>query len=591
MKNLFILFVLLGLSFPKNVLAHTHIKDYQWNRDSAKTYPHAAVVSASIIASRIGNQIIKEGGNTVDAAIAVQFALAVVFPPAGNIGGGGFMLIRRQNFNVKGASPEYFALDYRETAPKKASKNMYLDKDGKVVDGESTDGILASGIPGVVDGMVQAHKKFGKLAWNQILKPSILLASLGFPLSEEMASSLNDERGLFLKLNGSLCPFLKKGGEWKKGDLLVQKELGNTLKLIAEKGRAGFYEGIVAERLASQMAVTKIGGSHGLITVQDLKNYHSVWRNPIFQNYKGYKIISMPPPSSGGIALFQLLSTVEDYPIATWGAKSAKYQHLVIEAERRIYADRSFYMGDPDYVKIPVDTLLSKTYNKRRFLDFDSSKASLSSSVHPGIILGYDLSKNIRNESEETTHFSIADANGNAVSVTTTLNGGYGSAVVAKGSGFILNNEMDDFSLKPGTPNAYGLVGGEANSISPGKRMLSSMTPSLVDKEGKLYMVVGSPGGATIITTVFQTIVNVLDFGMNMQEAVSAPRFHSQWLPDTVYLERKFSLDYDVNSLKKLGHIIDDRGTIGRCDAIRVNAEGVLETGADPRGEDQSAGY
>ncbi len=606
------------------------IKVFPQNKSAVLHFRHASVVSASIDASNAGVQILKKGGSVVDAAITVQFALAVVFPPAGNIGGGGFMMVRlapHKNLD----SVHYYSLDYRETAPKLARKDMYLDSLGQVVEGLSTDGNLASGIPGVVDGMVRAHKRFGKLPWKELLKPAIRLARTGFILSREMASSLNEERVRFLKLNGPHCPFIKSKGNWKAGELLIQPDLARTLTLISQKGRSGFYEGETAKKLVEQMnrtynsnralskgpingptklnekgsgkgiekgltkgkekGQTKEFNPKGLIGKEDLLRYEAVWRDPIYQNYKDYKIIAMPPPSSGGLALFQLLSLTENYPIQSYGWESTAYMHLLIEAERRVYADRSYYLGDPDFVNIPMEDLISKNYLKTRFLDFDSSKATPSAQIDPGKIAGYEtMSKHLKKESEETTHFSIADSKGNAVSVTTTLNDSYGSGTLVKGAGFILNNEMDDFSIKPGVPNVYGLLGGDANAIHPGKRMLSSMTPTLVDSGGKLYMVVGSPGGATIITTVLQTILNVLDFKMNMQEAVKAPRFHSQWLPDYIYLESGGFSNQRQKALQAMGHTILLRGSIGRCDAIRIN-KGELEPGADPRGNDRAAGY
>jgi len=551
-------------------------------------YAHGSVVSASDYASQIGVQILKKGGNTVDAAIGVQFALAVVFPPAGNIGGGGFMMIRNQGKNGK---IQYYALDFREKAPHRARTHMYLDSSGKVMDGMSTDGIRAIGVPGVVDGMVKAHEKLGQMPWKEILEPAIELAEKGFILNAEMAHALNEQSSLFLKFNGKSCPFLNPKGLWKKGDTLIQKNLGHTLRLIQEKGRSGFYEGENAQSLIRQMETSQVKNLNGLIDQEDLNNYQAIWREPLIQDYHGYKIIAMPPPSSGGLALFQLLHSVENYPLEKWGYGSIPYWHLVIEAERRVYADRSYFMGDPDYIQIPVQELISGDYNHKRMEDFNPQKSSLSSQIKPGIIAGYDdLSKRLKKESEETTHFSIADSAGNAVSVTTTLNDSFGSSVVADG-GFILNNEMDDFSIKPGFPNLYGLVGGIANEIDPGKRMLSSMTPTLVDHDGKLFMVLGSPGGATIITTVFQTLINVVDFHMNMQEAVSAHRFHSQWLPDTVEFEKKMVQPKMKVKLKALGHAWQERGSIGRCDAIRILPNGKLEPGADPRGADKAEGF
>jgi len=562
--------------------------------DTIKVYSHAAVVSAYPIASQVGVDILKKGGSVVDAAIGVQFALAVVFPQAGNIGGGGFMMIRNQGQNAHGkrSDPHYFALDYRETAPKLAGRNMYLDSHGEVLKGESTEGLRASGIPGAVDGMVQAYARFGHLPWKDLVEPAVRLAREGFILTEQEAASLNHERNLFLKYNGPLCAFVKAEGEWKPGDRLIQPDLANTLSLIAEKGRAGFYEGEVANRLVEQMKAPLRDSSKGLIRLEDLKNYKAIWREPLIGSYKKYKIITMPPPSSGGITLFQILSMVEPFPISRYGFGSVSYVHLTVEAQRRAFADRTYYLGDPDFVDMPLKTLLSKSYLRKRFLDFDSLKATPSEKVKQGEIEHYaTIQEHIRKEKEETTHFSVADSNGNAVSVTTTLNGGFGSAVVASGDGFLLNNEMDDFSVKPGVPNLYGLIGGETNAIQPGKRMLSSMTPTLVDSAGLLYMVVGSPGGSTIPNTVYQTLMNVLEFRMSMPQAVASGRFHSQWLPDKIILEKGALNESTLKELEKEGHSILVRGGMGRCDAIRINKNGKIEPGADPRGDDQGFGY
>lgn len=579
--------LLVLLNFTGLVFVQGHPKD------TIKTYTHGVVVSASVLASEAGIRILKKGGSTVDAAIAVQFALAVVFPQAGNIGGGGFMLIRNQKSQPDGSSKtEYISLDYRETAPISAFQNMYLNKNGEVIQGESTKHIKASGVPGVVDGMISAHSRFGKLPWKDLLESSIKLAREGFKLTEKEASSFNSARAQFKRLNGDHCPFIKPEGSWKAGDLFIQPELAHTLELIARKGRSGFYEGEVAMRLVRQMKAPLQDSMKGLINFKDLKTYHSVWRDPISQDYKGYKVITMAPPSSGGISLLQLLNMVMNFPVAQYGFGSSSYIHLTVEAQKRVFADRSYFMGDPDFVEIPVNTLLSRLYIKGRFSDFDSLKAKPSSEIQAGFIDHYsDIHTHIRKESEETTHFSIADSEGNAVSVTTTLNDSFGSGLVAEGSGFILNDEMDDFSVKPGSPNLYGLIGGEANAIQPRKRMLSSMTPTFLDSNDHLYMVVGSPGGSTIPNTVFQTMMNVLEFKMNMQEAVAAPRFHSQWIPDKIYLEKGSITDEVFKKLETEGHNLQFRGSIGRCDAIRVDKWGRLEPGADPRGDDAAYGF
>jgi gamma-glutamyltranspeptidase/glutathione hydrolase len=533
-------------------------------------YKHAAVVSAHPEASKVGVAIMKSGGNAVDAAIAVQFALAVVYPNAGNIGGGGFMVYRSK-------TGESDALDYRETAPGKASRDMYLDDQGKPVIDKSLLGALASGIPGSVDGMVKAHNKYGKLKWKKDIQPAIDLAANGFAVTAQQAAELNRHKAEFIKYNRKPVAFVKEA-VWKEGDLLKQPELAATLKLIRDKGRAGFYEGPVAAAIVASMAHTQ-----GIISAQDLKAYKSVWRKPVSGAYKDYTVISMPPPSSGGIALLTMLKQVGHYPLSKWGFQRDSTVQLMVEAERRAYADRASYLGDPDFFKVPQTALLDANYIQSRMKDLSFEKATPSADIKPGVLPGY--------ESEQTTHYSIIDAEGNAVSATTTLNGSYGSLVVVEGGGFILNNEMDDFSVKPGSPNMYGLIGGEANAIYAGKRMLSSMTPTIIEKDGKLLMVVGTPGGSTIITSVFQTVLNVLAFGQGMQAAVAAPRFHHQWLPDEIAVEKGAIAPSTRNYLEAKGYKFKDRGAIGRVDAILVRPDGELETGADPRGNDTGMGY
>lgn len=530
------------------------------------------VVSAHPLASQVGADILKKGGNAVDAAIGVQFALAVVYPAAGNIGGGGFMVIRQSDGSTDG-------LDYREAAPAAASRNMYLDDNGEVIENLSWLGHLAAGVPGSVDGMVKAHEKYGSLSWEELLQPAIDLAANGFPLTEKEANGLNRAKENFLKYNTVPPDFIINDSLWIQGDTIYLKDLAKTLTLVRDKKEAGFYEGETADLIVAEMQRGK-----GMITHDDLKAYEAVWRQPVTGNYKGHKVISMSPPSSGGVALLQLLQSIEPYPVGDWGWNSAKTVHLMTETERRVYADRAKYLGDPDFFEVPVVGLLAPAYNKQRMETFDPSRASLSSDVTEGQPLAVA-------ESDQTTHFSVVDAQGNAVSVTTTLNGGFGNKVFVAGAGFLLNNEMDDFSIKPGYPNAYGLVGGEANAIEPGKRMLSSMTPSIVEKDGKLLMVVGTPGGSTIITSVFQTILNVIEHGMGMQEAVAARRFHHQWLPDMIFMETDAFSAQVQNELSALGHQIEDRGNIGRVDAILVLPDGSLEAGADPRGDDTAAGY
>jgi gamma-glutamyltranspeptidase/glutathione hydrolase len=533
-------------------------------------YYNGMVVCAYPDASQVGLDILKKGGNAVDAAVAVQFALAVTFPEAGNLGGGGFMVYRSK-------TGESNTLDYREKGPAGASANMYLDAAGNVIPNMSLYTHQASGVPGSVDGMVEAHRKYGKLKWADLVQPSVDLARNGFKISKHLAVDLNGIQQQVKRLNPGKTYFIKEGG-WKEGEILVQEDLAKTLEQIRDKGRAGFYDGIVANQLVAEMR-----SGNGLITNADLQNYHSVWRKAITGNYKDYKIITMPPPSSGGIALLQLLQSVEKYPLKRWGYNQDSTIRLIVEAERRVYADRSKYLGDPDFYKVPVDSLLKPAYISRRMSNFSWDAATPSASIQPGTFVGY--------ESDQTTHYSIVDHDGNAVSVTTTLNDWFGSRIFVKGAGFLLNNEMDDFSSKPGVPNMYGMVGGKANSIQPGKRMLSSMTPTIIEKDGKLFMVVGTPGGSTIITSVFQTIINVIEFDQNMQQAVASKRFHHQWLPDAIMTETGALDSVTVKKLQSKGYKITGRGPIGRVDAILKTKWGYYEGGADPRGDDTKLGW
>lgn len=542
----------------------------QIGKRNSEEYRNGMVVSASAIASQVGVDILKKGGNAVDAAVAVQFALAVVYPNAGNIGGGGFMVYR----SAKG---EANTLDFREKAAGSATRDMYLDAAGNPIVDKSLYGQLAAGVPGSVAGMVEAHQKYGHLKWEDLVMPAYRLANEGFKITARQANELNGLHNRLKTLN-PLGTALLKETKWVEGDILAQQELANTLKLIAEKGRKGFYEGSVADSIVAEM---QRGG--GIMTKQDLQNYQAVWRKPIVGNYRGYEVVTMPPPSSGGIALVQLLKSVEPYPLSKWGFNADSTVQLIVEAERRVYADRAAHLGDPDFYPVPQKKLIEDAYIRKRMSTFNWQQASTSASVSAGEIAPV--------EHEETTHFSIVDREGNAVSITTTLNGSYGAAVVVKGAGFLLNNEMDDFSVKPGAPNMYGLVGGEANAIAPNKRMLSSMTPAILSKDGQLFMVVGTPGGSTIITSVFQTILNVVDFNKTMQSAVNAKKFHHQWLPDQVDVEKDALDSLTTEKLKAKGYKIVPRGPIGRVDAILKTKWGYYQGGADPRGDDKAIGW
>ncbi|MDP2068283.1 MAG: gamma-glutamyltransferase [Lutibacter sp.] len=546
------------------------IETTETNKNTGLIADSAMVVSAREEASKIGVAIMKKGGNAFDAMIATELALAVAYPFAGNIGGGGFMVYRTNDGKTG-------ALDYREKAPLAASKNMYLDENGDIIQGKSLFGAMAVGVPGTVDGLFKVYEKFGSLPFSELIQPAIDLANKGVVVTEKQAERIAESRHFFGEVNGTK---IMLDNDWKEGDTIKYVMLAKTLERIRDLGRDGFYKGETAEMLVNY--VQKLGG---IITKKDLEIYEAKWRTPIEFTYKDLKIISMSPPSSGGICNAQIFKAIEPFDIASYGHNSLKSIQLLTEAERRAYADRSFYLGDPDFVKIPIDTLISSKYVKNRMASFSWEKATLSSTLQHGKITGY--------ESDETTHYSIVDKYGNSISATTTLNGAYGSKVFVSEGGFFLNNEMDDFSSKTGTPNMFGLVGAEANSIAPEKRMLSSMTPTIVEKNNRFYMSVGSPGGSTIITSVMQTILNVYEFKMGMQDAVNAPRFHHQWLPDVVTFEPKGFDSLLLNQLQGKGYQIKQENSVilGKVDAILRLPNGKLEGGADYRGDDKAAGF
>ena len=541
--------------------------------DDAVHGRHGMVASRSLLASQVGVEVMRQGGNAIDAAVATGFALAVTYPSAGNLGGGGFMVIRLADGTV-------ITNDHREVAPARATRDMYLNDKGEIVRGLSTDSHLAVGVPGSVDGLLAVLAKYGKLSRAQVLAPAIRLARDGFRLNYDLAGQFAEERAAMSRYPATMAVFAKADGtSYVEGDLWRQPDLARTLEQIATRGRAGFYEGPVAAAIVAEMARGK-----GLISKDDLKNYQSKFRPAVRGTYRGYDIVTMPPPSSGGVLLVQMLNVLEQYDVKKMGFAGADTVHLMIEAERRAYADRAEHLGDPDFFKVPVEKLMDKAYARQRFANFDPNKATPSESVGAG---------HWANEGPNTTHASFVDAAGNAVAFTTTLNLSFGSKIVAAGTGVLLNNEMDDFSVKANTPNSYGLLGRVANEIQPGKRMLSSMTPTIVTKDGKLVLVTGSPGGSTIITTVLQVVVNTIDHGMDVSDAVGMPRVHSQWQPDRVIYEG-FGLSPDtVAILARRGHkLIAPRFGRGIGDANSIGVvDGDLQGMHDPRNAGGAAGF
>ena len=540
---------------------------------------HGMVVSANQLASEIGVDIMKKGGNAVDAAVAVGFALAITYPYAGNIGGGGFMVIHLKNgLNT--------TVDFREKAPLKSNKDMYLDENGNYIPSSSKEGTLSAGVPGSVAGLIYALNKYGSLKLKDVIQPAIDLAKNGWKLDYQTAEMFNKFLPEFKKYPSTFRIFTRYGEPYKEGDLFKQSDLAWTLEQIEQYGRDGFYKGMVASLILNQ--VQSMGG---IITREDLEKYQPVERKPVTGTYRGYQVVSMPPPSSGGIALVELLNIIENYKLDTkdWG--SSEYIHHLVEAMKYVYADRTYLLGDEDFYPVPKAGLISKEYAGKIFhkIQDDNNKAVPSDSITSG-------NPSIFSESTETTHYSVYDEYGNAVSTTTTINSAFGSKIVVEGAGFLLNNEMDDFSVKPGIPNQFGLLGSDANSIEPGKRMLSSMTPTIILKDDKPYIIIGSPGGSTIITTVLQVIINCIDFHMNIQDAIYMPRFHHQWKPDEIYFE-KFAINTDAkNNLLKMGYKLDDMHSnftvLGVAEGIMIdNVNHIIFGAADPRGSGSAEGF
>jgi gamma-glutamyltranspeptidase/glutathione hydrolase len=534
---------------------------------------HGMVVSASPIASQVGIDILKRGGNAVDAAVAVGFAMAVTYPQAGNIGGGGFLVFH------EASTGKSHSIDYREMAPSAAHRDMYLDDNGEVAPELSTVGHLSAGVPGTVAGLLLALERHGRLDRTAVLEPAIRLAEDGFPVSYSLSESLKEDAPLLSRFPDSRRIFLRNGDYYQEGDILIQKDLAATLRLVAERGAPGFYQGAVARLVAEEM---RRGG--GRVTAKDMRSYRAVEREPVAGTYRGHTVVSMGPPSSGGVILLEMLNMVEPEDLSAMGHNSSAYLHQLAEVMKRAFADRARYLGDADFSPIPVRGLISKSYAKARRATINPYRAALAEELGPGDPFPYEV--------EETSHFSVVDREGNAVANTYTLNSGYGSGATVTGAGFLLNNEMDDFSSKPGVPNQYGLVQGEANSIAAGKRPLSAMTPTIVLQDGKVLLVAGTPGGPTIINTVFQVILNVVDHGLNVQEAVDAPRFHHQWLPDILTYERHGLIRDVEEALTAKGHVLGERTSIGDSNCIYVDpTTGVRLGAADPRRDGQAVGY
>ena len=547
-------------------ISYAQITPFNYQIQKKAQGVQGAVVTAHPLASKVGIEILKAGGNAFDAAIATQLALAVVYPGAGNLGGGGFMLAYT-------AEKKALALDYREQAPAKAHRDMYLDSGGNAQTNLSQNGHLASGVPGTISGLFAAHK-YAKLPFKQLIEPAIQLARNGFVITAAEARNLNNAKKEFIANNTSV-PVFVKDKEWKEGDTLIQEDLAKTLLRISKKGERGFYKGKTARLIVDEMNKGK-----GIITRKDLRDYKTKERKAMISDYRGYTIIGMPLPSSGGLLIQQMLGMLADYPVSTYGFQSPEMVQLMTEIERRAFADRAEFLGDDDYVNVPVKTLTSQKYLKERMHDFKPGVAGSSKTTTHGIM---------NTESEETTHLSVYDKWGNAVAVTTTLNGNYGSKTVVAGAGFLMNNEMDDFSIKPGVPNLYGALGTEANAIQPGKRMLSSMTPTIVLQNEKPLLVIGTPGGTTIPTQIFQSLVNLIDFNLDLEQVINCPKFHHQWMPDYIFFESEYP-SATVEALKKMGYDCRQRGQIGRTEGILIR-NGMIQAVGDKRGDDHAEAF